>query len=111
MESRMNEASIEQEIKDKNLNAPRLRPEDIDRVIANKSFTRLPSGKSLVCELTLQNGFVVHGISSCVSIENFDQEIGEKISYQNAREKVWELEGYRLQQSSFGEVKGTAHQK
>lgn len=93
----MGEQEIESEIQGKGLNAPRLRPADIDAVIIGETFTVLPSGKSMVCELTLSNGFTVRGESACVSKENFDVELGQKISRESARNKVWELEGYRLQ--------------
>jgi len=93
-----NEVEIENEIQEKNLNAPRLRPEDIDSCIVKETYTNLPSGKVVVCELTLRNGFTVRGESACVSKANFDQEIGNKISKANARNKIWELEGYLLQQ-------------
>jgi len=52
----------------------------------------------MVCELTLRNGFTVRGEAATVSKENFNVAIGERISRENAREKVWELEGYLLQQ-------------
>lgn len=90
------EDAIEQRLKSKK--APRLHPHDINRVIVGKTFTMLPSGKCMICELTLENGFTVTGESSCVSKENFDQQIGEDISYENARNKIWLLEGYLLQQ-------------
>lgn len=93
-----NEISIENEIQSKGLNAPRLTPDDIDEVIVSDTYTILPSGKAMICELVLQNGFSVRGESACVSRENFNEEIGRKISYENARDKVWQLEGYLLQQ-------------
>lgn len=95
------EILLEKEIQDKGLNAPRLTPEQIDAVILGKTFTVLPSGKTMVCELILKNGFSVRGEASVVSRENFNQEIGEKISFKNARDKVWELEGYLLQQQTW----------
>lgn len=94
----MSEDAIEKEIQAKGLNAPRLTPTDIDQAIVAKTFTKLPSGKCMICEITLKNGFTVRGESACVSIDNFDKEIGEKISYENARDKVWLLEGYLLQE-------------
>ena len=92
-----NEQTIEQEIQAKGLTAPRLTPADIDAAIVGETFTKLPSGKVMVCELTLRNGFTVRGEAATVSRENFDQAIGERISRENARNKVWELEGYLLQ--------------
>jgi len=94
----MSEQAIENEITEKGLNAPRLKPSDIDAVIVGETFTVLPSGKVMVCELTLRNGFTVRGEAATVSKANFDHEIGQKISRENARDKVWELEGYLLQQ-------------
>lgn len=94
----MSEQSIEAEIQSKGLNAPRLCPADIDAAIVGETFTTLPSGKVMVCELTLRNGFTVRGEAATVSKENFNAEIGEKISRENVRNKVWELEGYLLQQ-------------
>lgn len=97
----MSEESIEKEITEKGLNAPRLKPSNIDAVIVEETFTVLPSGKVMVCELTLKNGFTVRGEAATVSKENFNHEIGQKISRENARNKVWELEGYLLQQRVF----------
>ena len=93
----MSEQEIEQEIQDKGLRAPRLTPADIDALIVNETFTIMPSGKAMVCELTLASGFTVRGESACISKTNFDEEIGQKISRENARNKVWELAGYYLQ--------------
>lgn len=92
----MNELDIENEINEKGLNAPRLTPEKIDSVIFDAEY-HVFNGKLTVCCLTLINGFTVTGESSCVSLENYDKELGEKIAYKNARDKVWMLEGYLLQ--------------
>ena len=95
------EQNIEKEIISKGLNAPRLTPDHIDSVIIGETYTNLPDGRTVICQLTLQNGFTVDGKSACVSKENFDQEIGNKIARTNAREKIWELEGYLLKQKLF----------
>ena len=93
-----NESTTEALIQAKGLTRPRLTPQDIDDAIVSESFTILPSGKVMVCELTLRNGFTVRGDAATVSIENFDEDIGRKVSREDARSKVWELEGYLLQQ-------------
>src|SRR5574343_848020 len=109
------EQQIEQEIQDKGLNAPRLTPEYIDSKIKGieyilardvckrdngvEIFDAPASLQTLTfCVLTLENGFTVTGESACASPENFDAEIGKKIAFQNAREKIWLLEGYLLKQ-------------
>lgn len=94
----MTEEEIENAIQTKGLTAPRLTPGDIDAKIKGVTHTNLPSGKCTICEITLQNGFTVRGESACVSPENFDQEIGNRISFEKARDKIWQLEGYLLQE-------------
>jgi len=92
------ELKIEQEILEKGLIGPRLTPHDIDNKIRSVAYTNLPSGKCVICEIILLNGFSVRGESACVSPDNFDQEIGNKIAYEDARNKIWQLEGYLLQE-------------
>jgi len=48
--------------------------------------------------MTLANGFTVTGESACASPANFDEEIGKKIAFEQARNKIWTLEGYLLKQ-------------
>ena len=125
----INEQSIEQEIQSKGLNAPRLTPDHIDSVIqsvhyftagdgyagalaSSEEFNSLPEVERFInppqqldlltfCVIVLKNGFTVTGESACASPDNFDAEIGKKIAYQNAREKIWELEGYLLKQKLY----------
>ncbi len=89
---------VEQLIQEKNLTAPRITPEHIDSLIVDETYTVLPSGKVMVCELILKNGFSVRGESSCVSKANFDRDIGILVSRRNAVDQIWQLEGYLLQQ-------------
>lgn len=113
-----NEQKTEQEIQDKGLNAPRLSPDDIDSVITGKHFFTAADGDRFArfgeqfameevpqslecltfCVLVLKNGFTVTGESACASPENFDKLIGQEIAYNNAREKIWVLEGYLLKE-------------
>lgn len=122
----MNEQQQEAEIQAKNLNAPRLTPSAIDSVIASEHYFTAADGRTgaishgtyvgrekpepgdadiqplqllTFCVLVLENGFTVTGESACASPENFDAEIGRKIAYENARQKIWPLEGYLLKQA------------
>lgn len=97
----MNEAQLDNLIRSKGLNAPRLSPKDIDATISHVTYTVLPSGKVMVCEIILRNGYSVRGEAATVSKENFDEDIGKEISFKNAREKIWQLEGYLLQEMLF----------
>ncbi|WP_429269016.1 Gp49 family protein [Paraburkholderia sp. EB58] len=109
---------MEKEIQDKGLNAPRVTPASIDALIIDELYFTAyeasigqdvsPQERPLVamqahglltfCVLTLRNGFTVTGESACASPENFNAEIGRKIARENARAKVWPLEGYLLKQ-------------
>ena len=93
-----NESRIEAEIRAKGLNAPRLTPDDIEEVIVSENYYVFPKTTLTVCALTLRNGFVVTGESAAASPENFDWQIGQKIARENARQKIWGLEGYLLRE-------------
>lgn len=97
----MNEQEIEKEIQDKNLNAPRLTPSAIDGTIVDELYYIFPGTTVTVCCLKLKNGFTAVGESAAVSQENFDVEIGRKVARENARNKIWALEGYLLKQKLF----------
>lgn len=93
-----NENQIEAEIQAKGLNAPRLNPQMIDDAIQSEQYHVFPGTTLTVCALTLRNGYIVTGESAAASPENFDKEIGRKIARENARNKIWALEGYLLRE-------------
>lgn len=92
------EQKIESEIQRKGLNAPRLNPEAIDATIVSEQYHVFPGTTMTVCALTLRNGYLVTGESAAASPENFDKDIGRKIARDNARNKIWALEGYLLRE-------------
>jgi hypothetical protein len=94
----MSETEIENEIQAKGLNAPRLTPAMIDEAIVSEQYYVFPNTTMTVCALTLRNGYIVTGESAAASPENFDQAIGRKIARENARNKIWALEGYLLRE-------------
>lgn len=100
METRQmtNEQKIEAEIQSKGLNAPRLNPDMIDATIVSEMYHVFPGTTLTVCALTLRNGFIVIGESAAASPANFDQAIGRKVARENARNKIWQLEGYLLRE-------------
>jgi len=108
---RTDDNAIEAEIKAKGKTAPRITPAAIEACISGEfTFTVGNAARALncpvseatdlltICVLTLKNGFTVTGESACASPENFDAEIGAKIARENAKQKVWALEGYLLKQ-------------
>ena len=90
----------------------RVTPQDIQDAIVNKTFTLLPDGRTTICQLTLYNGFSVYGSSACVSIENYNQELGERYSEEKAIDRVWEALGAvladRLHNKKVGAAKPVA---
>jgi hypothetical protein len=122
----MNETELENTIQAKGLTAPRVTPQRLDEVIDDVQYftagdgaygyqTRdesvdmatYPSALDLLtfCVITLKNGFTVTGESACASPENFNEEVGRKIAYENARNKIWPLEGYLLKEQLHKESK------
>ena len=92
---------MEYEIQQAGLTAPRLTPAHIDSVIKEIKYYHVPETTTIICSLILVNGFVVNGEAASASKENFDAGIGRKIAYNNARDKIWQLEGYLLKQKLY----------
>lgn len=97
----MSDTEIEKEIQKKGLTAPRITPDHIASCVGRAEFHVFPNSCLTVCCLTLKNGFTVTGESACASPENFDKQIGEKIALEQAKNKIWMLEGYLLKQKLF----------
>lgn len=81
--------------------APRVSLEQIESTIERDEY-HVFGGVLTVCCLFLKNGFTVTGESACASPENFNAELGRKISYDNAKRKIWALEGYALRNRLAG---------
>jgi hypothetical protein len=107
----MTDTEIEKEIKEKGLTAPRVTSADIDENIVGVNYFTAAQAMEYsgvyfgindplhfltFCVLVLRNGFTVTGESACASPENFNAELGRKIAYQNAVNKIWPLMGYAL---------------
>ena len=128
----MNDQTIEQEIQDKGLTAPRTTPADVAANIVSEHYFTAADGKAgavaymrgaenlgmyptglpekevplallTFCVLVLKNGFTVTGESACASPENFDAELGRKIARQNAVQKIWPLLGFALKERLHAE--------
>lgn len=100
------EASIESQIKAKNLTAPRVTPAQIDALMHGVTVHThvFPGTATTVAAVFLRNGFCLAvEMSGCADPKNFDAEIGARIATEkallSARDKVWELEGYSLKKA------------
>lgn len=107
MPSPEKDQQLEYEIQNKGLTAPRLTPSQIDSKIMDIRYHRVEGTTTTLCSLVLENGFVVNGESASASLDNFDEALGKRIAFDNARDKIWLIEGYllkeKLYQISLGE--------
>jgi len=96
----MSDEALEQEIRAKGLNAPRVTLEQLmDNIVHVEYVVHVAPGKQVMrwCVLSTRNEFAVTGDPSvAVSPENDNKEIGERIAFENARNKLWPLMGYEL---------------
>lgn len=72
--------------------------EDIDNILS-KTLVKVEKygDKTVILMATLPNGFVIVESSSCVDPVNFDMSIGEEICMDKLVNRIYELEGYKLQ--------------
>lgn len=74
---------------------------DIQNKVKKTVYTILPDTTTTVCQLFMENGYVIMGTSACVDPANFNKAIGEKFAYEDAINKAWPLEGYLLAEEIF----------
>ena len=80
------------------ITAPTVTLEQIQAIIeASEFFVDTVFDKCTVVTCRLPNGFVITESSACVSPENYNEEMGANICIDKIIDKVWELEGYKLQ--------------
>lgn len=75
-------------------------PDMMKKVIKTQYYV-IPDTTTTICQLSMENGYVVVGTSACVDPLKFNQALGEKYSYENAIDKLWPLEGYLLAEELF----------
>lgn len=72
--------------------------EDIDLIVERTHWTVEEfHGKCTVVIAKLPNGFILTESSACVDPANYSMEIGVQCCKERIINKIWELEGYRLQ--------------
>lgn len=62
-------------------------------------YFALPNGRSILCVITLDNGFITEGLSHAASGGNFKEEIGKKVAYDIAFDKLWMPFGFFLREA------------
>lgn len=72
--------------------------EQIDALLAAAVYTHTKMGdKTTVVHATLPNGFELVETSGCVDPKNYNHDLGVAVCKRRLVDKVWLLEGYRLQ--------------
>lgn len=80
--------------------APRVTVEQMQSRIKEVTYHKIGSTVTL-CNIELDNGYSVRGESACVNPANYNEEIGNKIAYDNAFRQLWALFGFLLAESNF----------
>lgn len=96
------ESALEAHLVSLGLTAERVKPLSIDSQIESVEWHVFPGSLLTVCAITLKNKFLVIGESACANPLNFNEQVGKDVSFLNAREKIWMLEGYLLKEKLFG---------
>ena len=79
--------------------------QQISDKIKSESYLVLQDGRTTLCTLTLENGYTVHGTSSCIDPAEFDLNQGRFHAFNNAMNQIWPLEGYLLAQFIYEQTK------
>ena len=105
----MSDKQMEQEIIDKGLTYPRITNDEIEVKMEQVKYDChvVPNTTTTVITAYLPMGHInftlATEIMACVDPRNFNKELGEKHGIEkaakSAKDKLWELEGYRLAHS------------
>lgn len=78
----------------------RVTKDKIEKILEETTFVvNTVFNKTTIASAKLPNGFVIVESSSCVDPKNYDEKLGAKICLERIENKLWELEGYKLQNS------------
>lgn len=77
------------------MDAKKITKDFLESEIAEVKYQRL-SGTLTHCTIITHDGFTFTGESACVDSAQFDEEIGKKIAYQQAFDKMWMPYGFWL---------------
>lgn len=73
---------------------PRVTLEALEANIASHSFDY--HDLLVKCTIVLKNSFMVTGESACAVPGNYKKDVGERLAYNDAKNKIWALMGYEL---------------
>ncbi|MDD2954021.1 MAG: Gp49 family protein [Parabacteroides sp.] len=83
-----------------------IKSDQILKIVEASTFTvDTTFGKNTVVTMQLPNGFVLTESSACVDPDNYNLSVGVEICKKRLAERVWELEGYKLQDKIYQQSK------
>lgn len=82
---------------------------DAQAQVKKSTYTMLPSGRSMVCELTLSNGFTIVGSTTVLDINNFKLQASKNAALDNAlNNAVYALSAIKQQVKFQADLAGPA---
>ena len=72
----------------------KLTPEMIEDLCSEVTYFQ--HGTLTICVLQLKNGATVTGKSDVIDPANYNEVLGKQFALKNAKEKIWQLEGYAM---------------
>lgn len=81
--------------------APKVKLEDMLSRVVSEEYITMSDGRTIICELKLDNGFTVRGEASVCFIENNVPAMGRETSKANAVNALWPLFGFLLMEEEF----------
>lgn len=82
--------------------------EQIEKLLENCKFESVKMGtKTTVLLCTLPNGFEIAESSACVDPKNYLHELGMRVCRDRIINRIWQLEGYRLQTEVYNAMERT----
>lgn len=81
--------------------APSISQQMVDDFIRETEVITM-GDKTTVVRAVLRNGFEIVESGSCVSAENYDEQLGAQICLERIKNKVWMLLGFLLQTAVHG---------
>lgn len=73
-----------------------VRTEDVDAEILATQYHHFHGTTVTVCVITLHNGFTVVGKSACANPDNFEEELGQKLAFEDAKQQMYSLLAFRI---------------
>lgn len=99
--------TIEKMAQELKCEAPRVTADLIKSRIVEVEYKtiRIAGQKVMYCGIKMDNGFVSIGApATCVDEDNWRDEIGREVSYENSFNELWKLEAYRMKSEGVNNV-------